>query len=282
MTYIHNKDIVYEILSWREAKRKINEIIKDSKYWDDLSMEDRDKLVYKYRTKMIRSENLSYMATYYSFKRTEMETVEIFSGTIGKKAQLTQLKTNAKVFESTEPADAISLNIDLNNIDAFRNMKTQWLYFKLQCVEVEFRNNSKATFIPILCHYLPPCYECVDHTVSFTNNTVVAAGTKEETKTLADPYYIVRMADCGIKLDPAAEDYIENVRKNTFPVSGLQREMYVSNYNTERMYLDYGKFVFTTKNLENTQDVVIKVRFNFVFLTYANPEDFYNGQLEDD
>ena len=27
MTYIHNKDIVYEILNWREAKRKINVII---------------------------------------------------------------------------------------------------------------------------------------------------------------------------------------------------------------------------------------------------------------
>ena len=43
MTYIHNKDIAYAVLSLRDVKETINEILKDSKYWDDLSEEDRCK-----------------------------------------------------------------------------------------------------------------------------------------------------------------------------------------------------------------------------------------------
>lgn len=281
MTYIHNKDIVYGILSLRDIKEKVNQIMKNSKYWDDLSIDDRDKLVYKFRTRMIRGEILEYMATYYSFKQSETETFEIYTGSIGKKAVLTHLKSNVNVFTSEEPSESISLNIDMNQIDTFKNMKNQWLYFKLQCIDVEFRNNSKASFVPILCHYLPPCYEYVDHSINFTNNTVVASGLKEEKKTIADPFYIVRMADSDVKLNPTAADYIETVRKSTYPVSGLQKNMYVANYNTEKLYLDYGKFVFTTKNLENTQDIIIKVKFNFAFMTYANPEDYYNGQFGD-
>lgn len=276
MTYIHNKDIAYAVLSLRDVKETINEILKDSKYWDDLSEEDRCKLVYKFRTRMIRGENLEYMATYYSFKRSETETYEIFTGSIGKKAVLTHAKSGIDVFQSNDPAEAIALNLDLNQVDAFKNMKAQWLYFKLQAVEVEFRNNSKASFIPILCHYLPPCYEYVEHATSFTNNTVVASGTKEEKKTIADPFYVVRFADSGVKLDPSSPDYIDVVRKSTYPVSGLQKNMYVANFNTEKIFLDYGKFVFTTKNLDNIQDIIVRVKFDFVFLTYANPEDYYN------
>ena len=277
MTYIRNKEVVFSILQLKECQAKIDKMTQDAKYWDDMTMEERAQLVYKYKTSMLRKENLDFQATYYSFKQTNVDTYEIFTGSIGKKPSLTHVKSNRVLYQSSEPSESITLDIDLNQIDAFRNMKAQWLYFKLQNVEIEFRNNSKASFIPVICHYLPPCYELVYHSTSLVNNAVVASGTSAEVKTIADPCYIVRMVEPGKDLDPDADNYHKAVREITYPVSGLQKDMYVANYNLEKMYLDYGKFVFETKNLDNVQDIIITAKFNFNFYTYANPEDFYNA-----
>lgn len=280
MTYIRNKEVVFSIIQLKECEDKIDNMTKDVKYWDDLTMEQRAQLVYKYKTSMLRKENLDFQATYYSFKQTNIDTCEIFTGSIGRAPSVTHVKSNRVLYRSDEPSDKISLDIDLNKIDAFKNMKNQWLYFKLQNIEIEFRNNSKASFIPVLCHYLPPCYEYVEHTTSFINNTVIASGTGAEVKTIADPCYIVRMVEPGRTLNPDAENYLDDVREYTYPVSGLQKDMYVANYNLEKLYLDFGKFVFETKNLDNVQDIIITARFNFNFFTYANPEDFYNTSDE--
>ena len=268
MTYIHNKDVVEDIMQIEILKQQNDEILKKVRTWDEIPMEVRDNICYRDKTIKIKQDLLDLKEVYHFFKQTTVDTCEIFTGTLGNDNFSIKNIKNNKELKGEKGASQLNLDIDLNDVDAFKNMKSKWLYCKLCSIEIEFRNNSKASFVPILCHYLPPCYECVKHSNSFVVNSVIADGTQPTSFVLGNPYYIIRI------LKPTSDD-LNNPRENSIPISGLQRDMFIANYDTTNTFIDFGKFIFYTKNPDVQQDVLINLKLSFKFLTYANPEDYY-------
>lgn len=245
--------------------------------------EDRDKLIKYYQSNCIGEENLLFKCTYQFLKQTTIDTNEIFTATIGENKSLKDMRLNKTIKFSEESEMFVTLNIDLNKVYSFINLKTKWLYFKLCKVEVEFRNNSKASFIPISCYYLPPCSDTNDFNYLFTNNVKIASGTNNQHKSILNPLFIIRhIKDFNDKIDINSDTYYRDVTDKTIPTSGLQDNLFVSNFDNTIIYLDYGKFIFTTNNIENDQDVLIKLNYSFKFYTHANPEAYYDSGVLDD
>lgn len=283
MSIIKKHDIVDDILICQENNERIESLIRGKLRWEELEEKDREELIKIYQSNCIKNKNVSFKCSYPFMKQTTIDTFETYSGTIGKLKQIKNIRTN-KIFnyknENNEINNYIILPINLNDNISFKNLKTKWLYFKLNKIEIEFRNNSKASFIPISCYYLPPCSELIYYNINFTNNVKICSGTNIEHKSILNPFYIIRsIKDNNNKIN-IKEDNYEKICKKTFPTSSLQDNLFVSNFNEEINYLDYGQFVFTTNNLENQQDILIKLNYSFKFYTHANPEAYYNEEEE--
>ena len=169
MSIIKRHDVVDDILKRQRNQEKINELCKGIPSWKEMKEEDRDKLIKYYQSNFIGEENLLFKCTYQFLKQTTIDTNEIFTATIGENKSLKDMRLNKTIKFSEESEMFVTLNIDLNKVYSFINLKTKWLYFKLCKVEVEFRNNSKSSFIPISCYYLPPCSDTNDFNYLFTN-----------------------------------------------------------------------------------------------------------------
>ena len=289
MSIIKKHDIVDNILTMEDLEKRIHDIIGEKKRWEEMNESERDKLIKLCQSKCLKEKNIEFKLSYPFMKQTTIDTFEIFSGTIARNNQsvLLNLKTNKRVNFKDDPEDVnsefIVLPIDVNSVSAFKNMFDKWLYFKLSKIEIEYRNNSKASFVPISCQYLPPCSERVKATTSCINNIKLASGTGPEHKSILNPFYIIRTLKNGaVALNPSDQDYQKRIYEDTIPTSGLQDGLFVSNFDVENYYLDYGRFVFSTMNLTNPQDVLIKVKYSFKFYTHANPEDFYGKDNEEE
>lgn len=284
MSIIKKHDIVDDILICQENEDRIKELSKDRLRWEQMEEKDREELIKVYQSKCLKNENILFKCSYPFMKQTTIDSNEIFTATIGKNRTLKNMKRNTFIkLGDEEDKTFITLNIDLNKVYSFVNLKTKWLYFKLCKVEVEFRNNSKASFIPISCYYLPPCSDINDFNYSFVNNVKIASGTNIQHKSILNPLFIIRhIKDCNDKLDINSLDYYNDIITKTIPTSSLQDNLFVSNFDNSVIYLDYGKFIFTTNNLQNDQDILIKLNYSFKFYTHGNPEDYYDSGIIDD
>lgn len=282
MSIVKKHNIVDDILIQQNNINRINQLTKDKLRWEQMDEKDREELIKIYQSKCIKNENILFKCSYPFLKQTTIDTNEIFTATIGKNVLLKDMRLNKNI-KFDENSDIIPLNIDLNKVYSFFNLKTKWLYFKLCKVEVEFRNNSKASFIPILCYYLPPCSDTNDFNYLFTNNVKITSGTNQQHKSILNPLFIIRhIRDINDKIDINSDTYYRDITDKTIPTSGLQDNLFVSNFDNTIIYLDYGKFIFTTNNLENEQDVLIKLSYSFKFYTHANPEAYYDSDILDD
>lgn len=292
MSVVKKHVIVDDILIQQYNEKRINDLTEGKIRWEEMSEQDREKLIKIYQSKCLKDKNISFKLTYPFMKETTIDTFEIFSGTIGTRNNnsnsittvLTNLKTNEQVFKADNDMDeVIILPININAVSSFRNLCNKWLYFKLCKIEIEYRNNSKASFVPVSCQFLPPCSERVKATVKCTNNIKLTSGTNPEHKSILNPFYIIRnLKDGQIDLDINSNDYQQRSISDTIPVSSLQDGLFVCNFDTKKYYLDYGTFFFSTMNLTNPQDILIKLKYSFKFYTHANPEDFYGKDDQDD
>lgn len=271
MSIIKKHDIVDDILICQENNERLAKLSKDKLRWEQMDEKDREELIKIYQSKCIKEKNVSFKCSFPFLKQTTIDCLETYTGTISN------LNTGIFVY------------IDLNRITPFINLKNKWLYFKLCKIEVNFRNNSKSSFIPISCYYLPPCFSCVNVDYKFSNNVKIASGINVEHKSILNPLYVIRSAypDKDLtyydNINDNGKSYYDNLQDYSFPSSGLQDNLFISNFNNSKLFLDYGKFIFNTDNLQNNQDILIKINYSFKFYTYGNPEAYYDsGILNDD
>lgn len=287
MSVVKKHDIVDDILICQENSDRIASLIRGKLRWEEMEEKDREELIKITQSKFIKEKNVSFKCSYPYMKQTTIDCSEIYSGTLGEVNELENLRTGKKFeFENCNKKNtivsSIVLPINLNDVIAFKNLKNKWLYFKLNKIEVEFRNNSKASFVPISCYYLPPCSDLVLADIKFTNNVKICSGTNVEHKSILNPFYIIRtIKDIKETIDSKKDDY-NDICLKTNPTSGLEDNLFVSNFNDSNNYLDYGRFIFTTNNLENQQDVLMKLHYSFKFYTYSNPEAYYDSANDEE
>ena len=292
MSVIRKHDVADDILVVQEYNNRIDALSKGKLRWEELTEEERDKIVKLYRGRCLKETNLKFKCSYPYMKQTTIDTFELFTGVIGegddsgphgRRLLLRNLKSNNFTVVNGKMITVANI---LDDIDAFKSLKKVWLYFKLSTIEVEFINNSKSSFIPICCNYYPPCYDLCKSNVGYTNNIKVATGTNTEHKSVINPMYIIRQVkDNNTLLNYDGEnrdDFLRDVKNLTIPTSCLQDGLFISNFDTSRIFLDYGCFKFSTNNEASLQDVLIKLKYSFKFYTHGDPEYFYNNNDDDE
>lgn len=241
MSLSNDTKISNDIIKSQENEIAINEIVSNKPRYTDLEQEQQDNLLNKTKENTLINSLIKFELSYPIMK---------------------QMKTDIYFTENIpiNPDERFDYLIDLNHLDGFQALKTKWLFFKINKIDFFWKTYDGKEVV--IMKYLPPCSSYVKSSIQLS----LAANNGKET--LINPHYVIRNAFHG-RIDINNELYKEIIERNTVISSGLQDNIFVSNFNYDITYLDYGMFTFNSLTDER---ILIQMKYNISFFTYGDPE----------
>lgn len=250
MSSLTQEKVSDDILRIERNNEVIANINKDKPKYDPISTEKQEEVIARKNAIVTDEVCIKAKLAYPTMKEMKVDTVKTYVEAVDK--------------------NGYELPIDMNKIEAFQSLKCKWLYFRLNKVEMTYETDTQlGNRTPIKYQYVPPSYYMVKYGPFQDRNYVTSfKGGKD---TLSNPLYIVRNAFHG-RIDINSQYYNEIVKKNTVVSSSLQDNLFISNFNYDITYLDYGSFMFSS---DVKQNITVKVHYYFSFYTFGDPETQY-------
>lgn len=242
--------VSHDILKIDSDNSVISKINSEKQRYEPISEDEQNEVIARKNNIVTDEVCIKPKLAYPNMKEMKVDTVQEFT-----------IDLNNNEYE---------LLIDLNKLDAFQSLKCKWLYYRLNRVEIEYENTTplgeRGQFT---YQYLPPSYYMVKYGPYQSRDSVKTA--KGGKYTLNNPLYIVRNA-FHKRIDINSEYYYDVVKKSTVPSSGLQDNLFISNFSYDITYIDYGSFIFSSSSKQTIQ---AKIHYYFSFFTFGDPETQY-------
>ena len=295
MSIVKRHDVVQTGLVIADRKESIKELEKDKESWADFKWQERDKLIKDLHACEINAVRQHANLAVDHQKMLKAEFNDTWTATVGVSKQAV-LKVNKKVFKGKhldlhvitdddpevppedpdqggdedqggneeQPTYISMINLTPTSINGFQAMKKKWQYFKINKVSIKFVSNSANNLSPIVCRYMPPMGKQGD--VSKLNIDYI---TKYgESVGTTSGFVSLHMPPCLVKKGEFDEENAFSYGENGYCLPNLNKDRMLCSYEDDKFYLDYGTFIFESKNIGTQQNIIAQIHYMI---------DFYSG-----
>lgn len=280
MSIVKRHDVIQTSLLLKTASKDLSELEKEKTAWTDFKWEERNLALKKLHTKEVNAvrQHANLAIDHQKMLKaefTETLTVEFGTkkGTIGFRNGKGEMLTFRATEEKPTAADFYyPFLINPNAFAGFKALKDKYQYFKFNKVSVKFVANTANNLSPIICRYLPPMPK-IDNLDTFADLAIDTSFITKIAESTGTTYGFssIHCPPCLVKIG----EYKENANKEkvfSFGENGtcmpnLCRDRLVTDYMDYNQYLDYGYFIFETRNISEYQSAVIQLHYYIDFYT---------------
>lgn len=302
MALVKRHDVVQTGLVIADRKDHVRELEKDKESWADFQWQDRDKLIKDLHAVEINAVRQHANLAVDHQKLLKAEFNDTWTAVVGAASGATvgaTLKVNKRKFvgkhlkmriihdgedgEDVEPAkegDYVTyINLTPTSINGFQALKKKYQYFKINKVSVKFVSNSSTNLSPIVCRYMPPMGKEGDVTkinADYVTKYAESVGT-------TSGFISLHMPPCLVKKGEFNKDNEFAYGDNGYCLPNLNKDRMLCSYEEDKFYLDYGTFIFESKNIGTTQNVIAQIHYVIDFYTgYDYESASINAENPDD
>lgn len=281
MSIVKRHDVIQTSLLLKSASKDLSKVEEDKHAWSDLDWQERNVALKKLHTKEVNAVRQHANLSIDHQKMLKAEFTETLTVEFGKRKTTVGFK-NGKgemlTFRAGEDDSATAADyfypffINPNAFAGFKSLKDEYQYFKFNKISVRFVANTANNLSPIICRYLPPIPK-VDNLDTFSKLAIDTSYITKFGESAGTTYGFssIHCPPCLIKTG----EYKENADKEmvfSFGETGtcmpnLCRDRLVTDYMDFNQYLDYGYFIFETRNITDYQSAVIQLHYYIDFYT---------------
>ena len=285
MALVKRHDVVQTGLTIADRKEHIKELEKDKDSWADFQWQERDKLIKDLHAVEVNAVRQHANLAIDHQKMLKAEFNDTWTAVVGASSSHGNvLKVNKRPFvgkhlkmniihdgeddaegEGETGSDYITyINLTPTSINGFQALKKKWQYFKINKVSVKFVSNSAQNLSPIVCRYMPPMGKEGDVTklnADYVTKYAESVGT-------TSGFVSLHMPPCLVKKGEFDKNNEFKYGENGYCLPNLNKDRMLCSYEEDKFYLDYGTFIFESKNIGTTQNVIAQIHYVI---------DFYSG-----
>lgn len=245
MSIVKRHDIIQTSFLLKDVKSKVAQIEKDKNAWTDLGAKEREILL----------ENLH---------KAELNAIRQHANISIDHQKMLKAEFTETLSMNITTKDSYQLFVIPQNFNGFRALKNKYQYFKLNKVSVKFVANTANNLSPIVCRYLPPMAKPLDKDNTILTQYITkyaeSAGTNWGFCSIHLPPCLIKTGKYGKAVNgvkPFTQEYC-------YP--NLCKDRLITCFEDFDQYLDYGSFIFETRN-ESNQSVMIQLHYYIDFYT---------------
>lgn len=284
MSIVERHDVIQTSLVISDAKKRIKSAEEGKHTWEELTRQERAQVVKNLRMLYTNGVRQKANVSIDHQKMLKAEYTETWTGNFGSR-QMVNTKTGRKM-NSTFKADGeevedkrlIDIRIYPQMLAGYQALKNRYQYFKINKVSIKFVANSANNLSPIVCRYMPPFFD-----VSKLKTLDPAYMTKYAESAGANYGYIsIHTPDCIIKKGEYSKNGFST--ENGFVMPNLCRDRMLCRFESLGMFLDYGYFIFETRNVTDKQSIIAQISYQIDFYTgydYEAAENIGANIIED-
>ena len=280
MSIVKRHDVIQTSLLLKTASKDLSELEKEKTAWTDFQWKERDLVLKKLHAKEVNAvrQHANLAIDHQKMLKAEFtETLTVEFGTKKSTIGFRNGKGEMLTFKVSEEKPTAAdfyypFLINPNAFAGFKALKDKYQYFKFNKVSVKFVANTANNLSPIICRYLPPMPK-VDNLDTFANLDIDTSFITKIAESTGTTYGFssIHCPPCLIKVG----EYKENANKEkvfSFGETGtcmpnLCRDRLVTDYMDYNQYVDYGYFIFETRNISEYQSAVIQLHYYIDFYT---------------
>lgn len=250
MSFISDNDTVNRLVNTKMNQESILKNLEGLRNTLSIDDKEREDIIKKLKQNSILEKEIDFQLSYNDMKRTDIQIIDD-----------TEFRLEG---------DSKEILIDLNKLRGFQSLKYKWLFFKLNKIELQAKVTRETDGLGFFqCQYCPPCYYMAHYTPFLSKSC--ESNNQTLNYSISKPYYVVRNAFHG-RIDLNDPNYLQIVKQNTVVSSSLQDNIFVSSFNYDITFLDYGSFIFRSEESKNLKARLI---YSFTFYTFGDPENQY-------
>ena len=267
MSIVERHDVIQTSLVINDAKKRIKSIEEDKHAWEELTWQQRDEVIKNIRMININDVRQKANVSVDHQKMLKAEYTETWTGSFGSR-QMVNKKTGRKMNatfkadgEDVEDKSLIDIRIYPQMLAGYQALKNKYQYFKINKVSIKFVANSASNLSPIICRYMPPFIE-----ISKLKTMDPAYMTKYAESAGSNYGYIsIHTPGCIIKHGKYSESGFSTA--NGFIMPNLCKDRMLCGFESQGMFLDYGYFIFETRNVSDAQSIIAQINYQIDFYT---------------
>ena len=292
MSVVKRHDVVQTGLVIADRKDNVRELEKDKESWADFQWQERDKLIKDLHACEVNAVRQHANLAVDHQKMLKAEFNDTWTATVGA-TKTAVLRVNKKIFKGKhldlnivtdddpevppeqggdedqggneeQPTYISMINLTPTSINGFQAMKKKWQYFKINKVSVKFVSNSATNLSPIVCRYMPPMGKQGD--VSKLNIDYITKYGESVGTTCG--FVSLHMPPCLVKKGEFGENNEFQYGEAGYCLPNLNKDRMLCSYEDDKFYLDYGTFIFESKNIGTVQNIIAQIHYMI---------DFYSG-----
>lgn len=267
MSIVERHDVIQTSLVISDTKKRIKAIEEDKHAWEELNWQQRAEVVKNLRMLHINGERQKANTSIDHQKMIKAEYTETWTGSFGSR-QMVNKKTGRKMTatfkadgDEVEDKSLIDIRIYPQMLAGYQALKTKYQYFKINKVSIKFVANSANNLSPIVCRYMPPFFD-----VSKMKTLDPAYMTKYAESAGSNYGYIsIHTPACIIKKGEYSKNGFST--EKGFVMPNLCKDRMLCKFEELGMFLDYGYFIFETRNVSDKQSIIAQISYQIDFYT---------------
>lgn len=257
MSIVKRHDIVQTSFLLKDVKSKVAQIEKDKTAWTDLGAKEREILL----------ENLH---------KAELNAIRQHANISIDHQKMLKSEFTETFSEDITSDQSWRLFVIPQNFYGFRALKNKYQYFKLNKVSVKFVANTANNLSPIVCRYLPPMAKEFTKkdplNTRFITKYAESAGTNWGFSSIHLPPCLIKTGKYGAPVNGNKPFTAESCYPN------LCKDRLITCFEDFNQYIDYGSFIFETRN-ETKQSVMVQLHY---YIDFYTGYDFEAAAIEND
>lgn len=271
-------------------KERCKKIIQEKQDWQDISGDQREKILSSQRAQLITADRKNICLTMDHMildkKEFKDEWIVNFGKSKGRKCSHGGVKCTVRhriLRKAEEGSGEIAvIPIDPMQVNGFINLRSKYQYFQISKVDIRFSSNKSMNFAPILCKYFPPGTPIPeDHDPNYfaqLTKTAVAKG--------GDAYMSLFKPRCNVQFNIGSVNSSSKTSKATWvEMPYMSNTLMRANYDESRFALDYGYFIFVNRSSDPNQ-ILATTEYKIDFYSGIDmnnlPESYWGGEGGDD
>lgn len=284
MSIVKRHDVIQTSLLLKTANKDLAKIEDDKSAWTDFQWKERDLVLKKLHAKEVNAVRQHANLAIDHQKMLKAEFTETLTVEFGKqkasvgfkngKGEMLTFRTGEGEGEEPSTTDDYFYPFLINPyaFAGFKALKDKYQYFKFNKISVKFVANTASNLSPIICRYMPPVpkvdnldtFVKMDIDTSYITKFAESAGTNYGFLSIHCPPCLVKT---GEYKENASKEKVFSFGETGSCMPNLCRDRLVTDYMDFNQYLDYGYFIFETRNITNYQSAVIQLHYYIDFYT---------------
>ena len=270
MSIVKSHDIIQSSANIRGLKKQLNELQDGKVSAIDFSGQDCERVIKDLNAleRLTIRQKASLAISHQKILKAQY--TETWNGDLGNGKQTFTDKLGRKLNFSYQPqrksipSEWIFFPIYPQMLSGYQALKKKYQYFKINKVDIKFVANTANNLSPIICRYMPPIPIVEDL------NDIDTRYITKYAESIGSTYgnISIHVPPCLIK--KGEYDKVGNFTMGTngFCMPQLCKDRMITLFEKQQMYLDYGYFIFETRNVSEHQSIIVQLNYQL---------DFYSG-----